>query len=156
MRDVKNGLVIDSPRSNQSNLTLLIRFLVKLAHTEKTEGLEMTFVNRLARFMALPLIRLAAPLSAQESTTAKWEQSYMQCPSGCSKDFYFSENTAKEFAGIREACIGGCGFTTPDTLPGYQRCYSQCKKTFPYRHGLPESFAGFQRACVEGCRNIKP
>lgn len=102
------------------------------------------------------LTLLAVPATADEATTEKWEQGYMQCTGDCAKDYPFTEHTVKEFAGIREACIQGCGIVEQQALPGYRRCYLQCKDTFPYRHGMRAEFADFQRTCVEGCRNIEP
>jgi hypothetical protein len=108
-----------------------------------------------AKLLLLPIFLAGAPASADEPAATKdWEQAYQQCTTGCSKDFYFSEHSAAPFAGVRSACITGCGSISSETLPGYQRCYSQCKKTFPYRHGQPDAFAEFQQACVLGCGNI--
>ena len=116
----------------------------------------MTSVARALGAIALPLLLLSAQLPAAEADTEAWEKFYLQCTTGCGNDYPFTQNTVKEFAPIRSACIAGCGAITPDVLPGYQRCYQECKKTFKYRHGMREEFANFQRACVEGCRNVKP
>jgi hypothetical protein len=108
-----------------------------------------------AKLLLLPVILAGAPAFAGEpAATNGWEQAYQQCTTGCSKDFYFSEQSVPPFAGIRNACIAGCGSISSETLPGYQRCYTQCKKTFPYRHGQPDAFAEFQEACILGCGNI--
>ena len=104
---------------------------------------------------AFSLMLPAVPVAADEATTEKWEQGYMQCTTDCGKDYPFTEHTVEEFAGIREACIQGCGVVNQQALPGYRRCYLQCKDTFAYRHGMRAEFADFQRACVEGCRNIE-
>lgn len=111
---------------------------------------------RLARIFALAWLFFCLPTSADTAATEAWEQSYQQCTSGCGNDFVFTKNTAGEFAGIREACIQGCGYIPSEALPGYKRCYMQCKKDFRYIHGMREEFADFQQACVEGCRNILP
>ncbi len=108
-----------------------------------------------AKLLLLPILVAGAPAFADEPAATKgWEQTYQQCTTGCSKDFYFSDNSVPPFAKIRSACITGCGSISPEALPGYQRCYTECKKTFPYRHGQADAFADFQEACIQGCGNI--
>jgi len=76
---------------------------------------------------------------------------YLACARQCEKSFYFSDKSDPTFAGLRNACIQGCGFVADENMSAYQSCSVGCQDIFPYRHGTNAEFAGFQKTCINGC-----
>ncbi len=81
-------------------------------------------------------------------------EAFLSCAKKCQKSFYFSEQSDPTFAGLRNACIEGCGSVEDANMSAYQSCNIGCQGIFPYRHGTNAEFAGFQKTCVVGCRRV--
>ena len=81
-------------------------------------------------------------------------QSFLACAKKCQKSFYFSEQSDPTFAGLRNACIEGCGFVADANMPAYESCSVGCQDIYPYRHGTNAEFAAFQKTCIVGCRRV--
>jgi hypothetical protein len=79
---------------------------------------------------------------------------FLECAGKCEKSFYFSEQSDQTFAGLRSACIDGCGYVEDANMSAYQSCSVGCQEIYPYRHGTNAEFAGFQKACIVGCRRV--
>jgi len=79
---------------------------------------------------------------------------FLSCAKKCQKAFYFSEQSDPTFAGLRNACIEGCGLVVDANMSAYQSCNTGCQGIYPYRHGTNAEFAGFQKTCLVGCRRV--
>ncbi len=79
---------------------------------------------------------------------------FLACAKKCQKSFYFSEQSDPTFAGLRNACIEGCGLVVDANMSAYQSCNTGCQGIYPYRHGTITEFAGFQKTCLVGCRRV--
>ncbi len=79
---------------------------------------------------------------------------FLSCAKKCQKTFYFSEQSDPTFAGLRNACIEGCGSVVDANMSAYQSCNIECQGIYPYRHGTNAEFAGFQKTCLVGCRQV--
>ncbi len=79
---------------------------------------------------------------------------FLQCAKKCQKSFYFSEQSDAAFAGLRNACVEGCGLMVDANMSAYHSCNVGCQGIYPYRHGTNAEFAGFQKTCIVGCRRV--
>ncbi len=79
---------------------------------------------------------------------------FLSCAKKCQKTFYFSEQSDPTFAGLRNACIEGCGSVADANMSAYQSCNVGCQGIYPYRHGTNAEFVGFQKTCLVGCRQV--
>jgi len=55
---------------------------------------------------------------------------FLSCAKKCQKSFYFSEQSDPTFAGLRNACIEGCGSVVDANMSAYQSCTIGCQGIF--------------------------
>ena len=53
---------------------------------------------------------------------------FLSCAKKCQKTFYFSEQSDPTFAGLRNACIEGCGSVVDANMSAYQSCNIGCRR----------------------------
>jgi len=114
---------------------------------------KLTIVSAVAVLLTLSIgaERASAEDSILQGPSAKV---FLECAKKCEKSFYFSEQSDLTFAGLRNACIEGCGYVPDANMPAYQSCSVGCQGMYPYRHGTNAEFAGFQKTCIVGCRRV--
>ena len=115
--------------------------------------IKLTIMSAAALLLSLSVG--AERASAQDSILqGPSSNGFLECAKKCEKSFYFSEQSDPTFAGLRNACIEGCGFVADANMSAYQSCSDGCQGIYPYRDGTNPEFAGFQKTCVVGCRRV--